>query len=117
MIGVGCGIGIAIRQGASGYLGPRYGWRASFLAVSVPAIVCTILVWICILVVERCRGEMQPAPRVGGDCKVSPSPLTASHNDSGAGPRTAKEGGGLEVKREEEEFEMAGRVDLVQDDL
>ena len=56
-ISMGCGIGIAVGQGVAGFLGPRLGWRMPFLAVSVPAMICAVLVWICIPEVERGAGE------------------------------------------------------------
>ena len=64
-IGIGCGMGIAMGQGISGLLGPRYGWRVPFLAVSVPAIACAVLVWICVPEVKRCGGEMRENRRNG----------------------------------------------------
>ena len=56
-ISMGCGIGIAVGQGVAGFLGPRLGWRMPFLVVSVPAMICAVLVWICIPEVERGAGE------------------------------------------------------------
>ena len=42
-VSVGSGIGIAIGQGLAGFMGPVYGWRSPFLAVSVPALFIAIL--------------------------------------------------------------------------
>ncbi|KAL7549777.1 hypothetical protein ACHAWF_013039 [Thalassiosira exigua] len=58
-IGMGCGIGISIGQGAAGVLGPRFGWRVPFLAVSVPSIICAVTVYFVVPEVERGSGEMR----------------------------------------------------------
>lgn len=42
-VGVGTGIGIALGQGIAGFMGPIYGWRSPFLAVSIPALIVAIL--------------------------------------------------------------------------
>jgi hypothetical protein len=52
-------VGISIGQGVSGILGPRYGWRAPFLVISLPAMMFAILVWMFVPEVERCAGEMR----------------------------------------------------------
>ena len=54
-------------------------------------------------------GDEASARGGGGDCGVSPSPLMASCNDSGAGPCAGNNGGGSKVKGEEGEFKMVGR--------
>jgi len=57
VVGVGTGIGIAVGQGLAGFLGPTYGWRLPFLIVSIPAILCAILVWCTVPEPERGRME------------------------------------------------------------
>lgn len=44
VVGVGTGLGVAFGQGLAGYLGPRFGWRLPFVLVSVPALLCAVLV-------------------------------------------------------------------------
>lgn len=43
-VGIGTGLGIALGQGISGFVGPIYGWRAPFLVVSIPALFIAVLV-------------------------------------------------------------------------
>jgi len=56
-VGIGTGIGIALGQGIAGFLGPIYGWRLPFLIVSVPAIVCALLVLFTVRDPERGGNE------------------------------------------------------------
>lgn len=56
-VGIGTGCGIALGQGIAGYLGPRYGWRLPFLIVSIPAIVCALLVLFTVRDPERGGNE------------------------------------------------------------
>jgi hypothetical protein len=59
LVGMGCGIGISLGQGIAGFLGPRFGWRFPFLVVSLPALVCALLVfW---TVQDPVRGGMEEA--------------------------------------------------------
>jgi len=59
LVGMGCGIGISLGQGIAGFLGPRFGWRFPFLVVSIPALVCALLVlW---TVKDPVRGGMEEA--------------------------------------------------------
>lgn len=44
-------------QGVAGFLGPRFGWRLPFLVVSIPAMVCAVLVWMFVPEVERGAGD------------------------------------------------------------
>lgn len=56
-VGIGTGIGIALGQGIAGFLGPIYGWRLPFLIVSVPAIICALLVLLTVRDPERGGNE------------------------------------------------------------
>ena len=56
-ISMSCGFGIAIGQGASGFLSPRWGWRLPFLVVSIPAMIGAVLVWLCAPEVKRGGAE------------------------------------------------------------
>lgn len=53
-VGIGTGLGIALGQGISGFIGPLYGWRAPFLIVSIPAMLVALLV--LTTVVDPIRG-------------------------------------------------------------
>lgn len=53
-VGIGTGMGIALGQGISGYIGPLYGWRVPFLIVSIPAMIVALLV--ITTVVDPVRG-------------------------------------------------------------
>jgi Major Facilitator Superfamily len=44
LVGIGAGIGISFGQGLAGLTGPRLGWRLPFLLISVPAVICALLV-------------------------------------------------------------------------
>jgi MFS family permease len=44
LVGIGTGIGISFGQGLAGLTGPRFGWRLPFLLVSIPALMCALLV-------------------------------------------------------------------------
>jgi MFS family permease len=59
VVGVGTGAGIALGQGVAGFLGPTFGWRLPFLIVSVPALVCALLVLLTVTDPER--GGMERA--------------------------------------------------------
>lgn len=61
LVGIGAGIGIAFGQGVAGFLGPTFGWRLPFLVVSIPALICAILV--LSTVDEPERGGMELAVR------------------------------------------------------
>ena len=49
----------SVGQGAAGIFGPKFGWRMPFLVVSIPAMVCAVVVWMCVPEVERGAGEKQ----------------------------------------------------------
>jgi MFS family permease len=53
-VGIGTGVGIALGQGISGFVGPLFGWRTPFLIVSVPALIVALLV--LFTVVDPVRG-------------------------------------------------------------
>jgi MFS family permease len=53
-VGIGTGVGIALGQGISGFIGPLYGWRVPFLIVSIPAMFVALLVMTT--VVDPVRG-------------------------------------------------------------
>jgi predicted MFS family arabinose efflux permease len=60
-IGIGMGIGISLGQGIAGFLGPIFGWRMPFLVVSIPAIVCALILLFCVH--DPLRGGMEEAVR------------------------------------------------------
>ena len=57
ILGIGCGIGVSLGQGLSGFVGSRYEWRLPFLIVSVPAILLAGLVFLFVKDPER--GSME----------------------------------------------------------
>ena len=59
ILGIGCGIGVSLGQGLSGYVGSRYGWRLPFLIVSIPALFLAILVFLFVKDPERGAMEKQ----------------------------------------------------------
>ena len=61
MIGVAMGSGVAGGQLISGMIGPTLGWRAPFLMVATPAILCALLVFFT--VDEPRRGDQEQAVR------------------------------------------------------
>jgi len=61
MVGIGSGLGISLGQGVAGYLGPSFGWRLPFLVISVPALLCAVLVYCTVEDPER--GGMEQAVR------------------------------------------------------
>lgn len=61
MIGVAMGSGVAGGQLISGMVGPKLGWRAPFLMVATPAILCALLVFFT--VDEPQRGDQEQAVR------------------------------------------------------
>jgi len=61
MVSIGSGCGISIGQGVAGYLGPTFGWRLPFLVISLPALLCAMLVYLTVPDPER--GGMERAVR------------------------------------------------------
>jgi hypothetical protein len=61
IVGIGTGLGISIGQGVAGFLGPTFGWRLPFLVVSIPALMCAVLVLFTVQDPER--GGMEQAVR------------------------------------------------------
>jgi MFS family permease len=59
VVGMGTGLGTALGQGIAGLMGPRFGWRSPFLVVSIPALICAIL--LAFTVQDPPRGEMEKA--------------------------------------------------------
>lgn len=59
VVGMGTGLGTALGQGIAGLMGPRFGWRSPFLVVSIPALICAILL-VC-TVQDPPRGGMEKA--------------------------------------------------------
>lgn len=92
VISMACGFGISIGQGASGFLGPKFGWQLPFLVVSLPAIVCAVLVWLLVPEVER----------GGSEKKQILNKRAVNH------PNDDDE---IEDEDRNREVEMAGRVD------
>jgi len=91
VISMACGFGISLGQGAAGFLGPKYGWRLPFLVVSLPAIVCAILVWLLVPEVERGGSEKKQI--------INRRALNGQNDDR------------IEDEDRNREVEMAGRVD------
>jgi predicted MFS family arabinose efflux permease len=60
-VGIGMGTGISLGQGIAGFLGPLFGWRIPFLVVSVPSIVCALILLLCVR--DPLRGGMEEAVR------------------------------------------------------
>lgn len=61
MVGVASGAGISFGQFLSGMIGPVLGWRAPFLIIAIPAIVCAVITFLT--VDEPKRGECEDAVR------------------------------------------------------
>ncbi len=57
-VGIGTGLGIALGQGISGFMGPIYGWRSPFLVVSLPALIIAVLVMTTVKDPERGASEI-----------------------------------------------------------
>jgi MFS family permease len=60
-VGIGMGLGISLGQGIAGFLGPKFGWRVPFLVVSIPAIICALILLFCVR--DPLRGGMEEAIR------------------------------------------------------
>ena len=56
-VSFGVGAGISIGQAVAGYIGPLYGWRLPFLVISIPALLCAVLVYFT--VEDPKRGAME----------------------------------------------------------
>lgn len=52
-VGMGTGVGVAVGQSIAGFIGPTYGWRLPFLIVSIPALVCAVLMVLTVQDPER----------------------------------------------------------------
>jgi MFS family permease len=59
MVSFGVGAGISVGQAVAGYLGPTFGWRLPFLVISVPALICAVVVYFTVKDPER--GVMERA--------------------------------------------------------
>lgn len=46
VVGLACGAGATIGQLLAGIVGPQYGWRLPFLLISLPAMLCVMVVYI-----------------------------------------------------------------------
>ena len=44
-MGLACGAGATIGQLLAGFIGPQYGWRLPFLLISLPAMLCVVVVF------------------------------------------------------------------------
>lgn len=59
MVSFGMGAGISVGQAVAGFLGPTFGWRLPFLVVSVPALLCALVVYFTVQ--DPQRGAMERA--------------------------------------------------------
>jgi MFS family permease len=59
MVSFGLGAGISLGQAVAGYIGPTFGWRLPFLIISIPALICSGLVYFTVKDPER--GVMESA--------------------------------------------------------
>ncbi|KAL3906905.1 MAG: hypothetical protein SGILL_009088 [Bacillariaceae sp.] len=59
MVSFGVGAGISVGQAVAGYLGPTYGWRVPFLVISIPALICAVVVYFTVK--DPQRGIMERA--------------------------------------------------------
>jgi MFS family permease len=77
MVSFGMGAGISVGQAVAGYLGPTFGWRLPFLVVSIPALVCALVVYFTVQ--DPPRGGMERAvlerqqPEEEGEVALVPS--------------------------------------------
>ena len=58
IVTTGTGLGTGVGQALAGFLGPTYGWRFPFLIVSIPGMVCSLLL-LCIK--DPPRGQKEAA--------------------------------------------------------
>lgn len=59
LVGLGTGWGVALGQTVAGFIGPQWGWRLPFLIISIPALICALLV--LFTVQDPPRGKMEQA--------------------------------------------------------
>ncbi|KAL7559989.1 hypothetical protein ACA910_013485 [Epithemia clementina (nom. ined.)] len=59
IVGMGTGLGILLGQAVAGFIGPTHGWRLPFVIISLPALVCAVLV--LLTVKDPPRGQMEAA--------------------------------------------------------
>ena len=100
VVSMGTGTGIALGQGLSGFLGPSFGWRLPFLVVSVPAILCALLV--LLLVSDPERGGMEKAAierRDNGQVEMRVRKSIKDTLDLDEQPHDADEGDDVEPTR------------------
>ena len=105
-VGIGTGIGIALGQGIAGFLGPIYGWRLPFLIVSVPAIICALLVLFTVRDPERGGNEeayLQSSCRFEMD-SIHENDMPLSDNTRPASKREALSIGGDSFREEDDEL-------------
>ena len=87
VVSVGMGAGIGFGQAVAGFLGPTFGWRLPFLVVGIPALICSLAVYL--YVNDPPRGSMEKVvlePTNKRDCdntlsqriQASPSPSPAT---------------------------------------
>lgn len=83
VVSFGTGAGISVGQAIAGYLGPTFGWRLPFLVVSIPALICALLVLLTVDDPER--GGMEWAAlelEQSDEGGVALVPITQPENDN-----------------------------------
>ena len=59
IVGAGTGLGILLGQAVAGFIGPTFGWRLPFVLISIPALICGMLVYFTVK--DPPRGQMEAA--------------------------------------------------------
>lgn len=87
LVGMGTGLGTALGQGISGFVGPTFGWRLPFLIVSIPALVCAVLLAFTVrdpergsmekVALERIRDRSSHGLSMDGDDEFASSALSS----------------------------------------
>ena len=108
IVGGGTGAGIALGQMIAGFVGPKYGWRAPFLIVSLPAFFCAAVM---MLTLEEPRRGCKEASVSDLEAKADGAAAAATGSRVGvaaADVESGGRGGPLRVKRRNEALEKKG---------
>ena len=111
-VGIGMGVGISLGQGIAGFLGPMFGWRIPFLVVSIPAILCALI--LIGFVRDPPRGGMEEAIRnhrwqddsahghgENNDVDYTPPPLHGRNSDDSSVEMSPLDYGNIDSIRNE----------------